>query len=556
MKRYSIFIILIFITFIGLTLRITGLTWGLSTSKYFHAASYYPDESEVLKAYQGINPRKLNFRLNTDTVQIKGTFQPYLMAVWIKLASIFNIVEIYSSFDYYKNNPNELVKLYVTGRSFSVFFGIATIILLFFIGKIFYGNNKIGLLAAFFLAITPLHIIYSHYIVTDILLTFLTTVVLILSYYIYKEASIKIYIITGLLMGLTGATKYSIFPLVIIPILAHILSKNKILDKRLLFYILFIPLGFFIGNPYSILEPQTFLASLKYSKKINITLNPSTNPLDCFGPQNNLIFYLITAPKYSFGIPLSLFFLCGIIFAFIKREKMDILILLWIIIYLLFIGIMSPWKVLRWQMPYIPLLCILSARFIMSVLKNAKKHIRFSMITAVFAVSITTLFYSLAYLKMMTEKDIRDESSEWIEQNIPEGKKIAVTDVYFWNPSIVMTLYWYTETEPFYTGIKKYKIYQTGWGDIEKLNKINSDYVILSDFEYYPILKLKDKYPHPELMPYLEKIMKSDEYKLIKKFEKKPELFGIVSAGGFLPHELRMLNPTILIYKKQTGAGR
>ena len=366
MKRYSIFILLIFITFIGLSLRITGLSWGLPTSKYFPAASYYPDESEVLKAYQGINPRKLNFRLTTDTVQIKGTFHPYLMAVWIKLASIFNIVEIYSSFDYYKNNPNELVKLYVTGRSLSVFFGIATILLIFFIGKgkIFYGNGKIGLLAAFFLAITPLHIIYSHYIVTDILLTFLTTVVLFLSYYILRETNTKIYIITGLLTGLTVATKYSIFPLVIIPILAHLLSKNKILDKRLLFYILFIPLGFFIGNPYSISEPQIFLASLKYSKQINITLDPSMNSLDCFGPQNNLFFYLTTAPNHSFGIPLSLLFLCGIIFAFIKREKIDILILTWIALFLLFISFSSPWKILRWQMPYIPLLCILSARFI------------------------------------------------------------------------------------------------------------------------------------------------------------------------------------------------
>jgi len=557
MKRYSIFILLIFITFIGLSLRITGLSWGLPTSKYFHAASYYPDESEVLKAYQGINPRKLNFRLTTDTVQIKGTFHPYLMAVWIKLASIFNIVEIYSSFDYYKNNPNELVKLYVTGRSLSVFFGIATILLIFFIGKgkIFYGNGKIGLLAAFFLAITPLHIIYSHYIVTDILLTFLTTVVLFLSYYILRETNTKIYIITGLLTGLTVATKYSIFPLVIIPILAHLLSKNKILDKRLLFYILFIPLGFFIGNPYSISEPQIFLASLKYSKQINITLDPSMNSLDCFGPQNNLFFYLTTAPKHSFGIPLSLLFLCGIIFAFIKREKIDILILTWIALFLLFISFSSPWKILRWQMPYIPLLCILSARFIMSVLKNASNYIRFSVITAVFFVSITTFFYSVSYLKMMTEKDVRDESSEWIEQNITEGKKIAVPNVYFWNPSIVMMLYWYKETESFYAGIKKYRVVRTDW-EITKLEAEKPDYVILSDFEYYPILKLNDKYPHPELMPYLEKIMRSDEYKLIKKFEKKPELFGIITASGLLPHELRLVNPTILIYKKHTGEER
>lgn len=91
--------------------------------------------------------------------------------------------------------------------------------------------------------------------------------------------------------------------------------------------------------------------------------------------------------------------------------------------------------------------------------------------------------------------------------------------------------------------------------NVEKLEKIDPEYVILSDFEYYPILRLKDKYPHEEMMPFLEKIMRSGEYTLIKKFEKKPELFGIVSVRGFLPHELRMVNPTILIYKKQAGTG-
>ncbi len=239
----------------------------------------------------------------------------------------------------------------------------------------------------------------------------------------------------------------------------------------------------------------------------------------------------------------------GVLYAFVKREKIDILILIWIVLFWLFISLSSPWQVLRWQLPYVPFLCILSARFISSVLQYPNKYLKALIIAGTFSTSFLTLFYSASYLKMMTEKDVRDESSEWIEQNIPEGKKIAVPDVYFWNPSIVMTLYWYKEAEPFYADIKKYKIIQTDWS-IEKLKKTNPDYVVLSDYEYYPILKLKDKYPHPELLPFLGEVMQGDKYILIKKFEKYPAIFGIKSIGGFYPHDWRYTCPTILIYKK------
>ncbi|MEW6556596.1 MAG: glycosyltransferase family 39 protein [Elusimicrobiota bacterium] len=519
------------------------------TSKYFHAAAYHPDESEVLKAYQGINPKKLDFRLSTVTVQTKGTFQPYLMAVWIKIASVFKLVKISSSFDYYKANPRELVKLYVTGRSLSIFFGILTVILLFFMAKIFYNDYRIGLLSAFLLAITPIHAIWSHYIGTDALLTFEVCLVFLLCFYILKNGSNKIYLFTGLLVGLTGATKYSIIPLTLIPVIAHYLSSNKFFNKKLFLYLLFVPAGFILGNPYSVLEPRCFYETLKYSSQINVTVNSVLNPLDSFGPQPMFLYYLTTAPKYSFGIPLAILFLFGFIFAFIRKEKIDIVIIVWMIIFYLFIALSSPWQSMRWQLPYIPVLCLLSAKSIFVVLENISKKLKILILLIVACISIATLFYSVAYMKMMTEKDVRDESSEWIEKNIPEGKKIAVPDVYFWNPSIVMTNYWYKETEPFYANIKKYKIFQTEW-DIKKLEKINPDYVVLADYEYYPILKLKDKYPHPELMPFLEEIMQSDRYTLIKKFEKKPKLFGIIPIGGFFPPEFRMVNPTILIYKK------
>lgn len=547
MEKKSL-ILLTLIVILGTSLSITGIRWGLMTSKYFHAAAYAPDESDVIKSIGELNPSKLDFRFKNKMATTKGTFHPYLLAAWIKTASIFKLVKLSSSFDYYKTNPNELVKLYVVGRSMSVFFGALSVILVFFLAKYFYGDYRIGLLSAFLLAICPIHSIWTHYISTDSLLVFEVCLIFLISFRILNGENTvrKPYIIAGILVGLAGATKISIAPVVLIPILAHVLSGKKLSDKTLFFYLLFIPVGFAIGNPFSIIDPKAFILAMKESVTINVI--PGSF-LDGLGTQPQLLYYLTVAPKYNLGIPLAVLSLTGFIFAIIKHKKIDIIILTWIIIFCLFISLASPWQIIHWQLPYIPFLCILSARFAVSVFLYTKKYARILAVTAFSVISLYTFFYSGAYIKMMTEKDVRDESSEWIENNIPEGKNIGVPNVYFWNPSIVMMQFWYKETEPFYKGVKKYKISQLLW-DIEILKKENPDYVILADFEYYPILKLKGKYPHPEVLPFLEKVMQSDQYTHVKKFEKRPELFGITAIGGFFPPEFRMVNPTILVYKK------
>jgi len=151
---------------------------------------------------------------------------------------------------------------------------------------------------------------------------------------------------------------------------------------------------------------------------------------------------------------------------------------------------------------------------------------------------------------MMTEQDVRDESSEWIEKDIPEDKKIAAPYVEFWSPAIITQRYWYKETDPFQKGVKKYKIVKMEY-NTKLLETEKPEYVVLTDYEYYPILGLKDKYPHKELLPFLQKIMRGEQYTIIKKFEKQPSLFGMQFVSGFFPHDWRYTCPTILIYKRR-----
>jgi len=162
----------------------------------------------------------------------------------------------------------------------------------------------------------------------------------------------------------------------LLPVIAHVLSGNKIFDKRLLIYFLFIPVGFIIGNPYSIIDPKHFIAALKLSREINLYLTRQKNPFDCFGPQSNLLFYLTSAPRYGFGIPLSCFFCVGYLCFYQKGENwhsdsfMDCNLLP-----IHFPNI--PVENTKVAVTYVPLLCILSARFIIAIIKNAKHQSAF-----------------------------------------------------------------------------------------------------------------------------------------------------------------------------------
>ena len=68
---------------------------------------------------------------------------------------------------------------FLLGRLLSAAFGTISVYLVFRLGRVAYGR-PVGLLAAFFLAVTPLHVAYSHMAVTDVTATALSLLALLL----------------------------------------------------------------------------------------------------------------------------------------------------------------------------------------------------------------------------------------------------------------------------------------------------------------------------------------------------------------------------------------
>lgn len=129
-------------------------------------------------------------------------------------------------------------------------FGIATVFLVYYVGKKFF-NLKAGLIAASLYAVSPLVIAYSRSSWNPNIMPFFSLLMLYLLFIAVKKQSQKYFLIVGLLLGITMQLHYlSTFLAVIIFFFVgsgEIMQQKKGLFKRYLLHYLEIFGGFLVG---------------------------------------------------------------------------------------------------------------------------------------------------------------------------------------------------------------------------------------------------------------------------------------------------------------------
>ncbi|MDO8726615.1 MAG: glycosyltransferase family 39 protein [Candidatus Methanoperedens sp.] len=188
-----------------------------------------------------------------------GSFVMYLLLILLSIffifAFLFGYVNNLSEFQ--QLFMNEPTVFYFSGRLLMVLFAIITIYLVYLIANRLF-NNMVGILASFLLAISPLHIIWSRAIRTDIAATMLImfSIYFLLRFLDSENKNNKFLIVSSLFAGFSIATKYTV-GIIIFPILIHCLiidSKQKYLfihEKRIKYSlaglgILLILIGIFV----------------------------------------------------------------------------------------------------------------------------------------------------------------------------------------------------------------------------------------------------------------------------------------------------------------------
>jgi 4-amino-4-deoxy-L-arabinose transferase-like glycosyltransferase len=426
-KKKEIFLVsLILLAAAGV--RFYGLDWGLP----YHFNS---DETILFRSTEILRttPSFSQVLINEGQFFI---YPPFVMHLLILLVTPIFAFHPFSPLD-----PAATTLYYIIGRSISASFGLGTVALMYILGKRAYSRG-VGFLSATFLAFSVLHVRDSHFFTTDVPFTFFLVLLFIFFLRIMGGAGNRIYAVAGFIAGLGLATKPTI--LIALPLLlyVHFASvRHKRPQTSVVAEILTIhfwsPLLLFGGvtlvtllvmNPYPLIAPREFLRmSLQTSDFVTGINQPNwvfqfTATSFCFWFTNLLWF--------GMGSALEAASLLGALWAFVRRKPADLLILIFLALYLGFIG-SGFMKFIRYALPLIPFLALLGARFLLEIVGMAKSLMtRTAVLASIATVAGTSLFITLAYLNIYRQQDVRIQASRWIYENIPRGTTVLVDNSY------------------------------------------------------------------------------------------------------------------------------
>lgn len=485
---------------IGLFFRVWGMWFGLPFL-------LNPDEPVfVEKAMRfgtgNLNPQWFGHPGNNLMYILFIEFIGYY--IFGRIFNLFDSVEVFS--DYFFTDPTVF---YLLGRSVGVLSGTLCIIAVGYLGKRLV-NERVGMISALFLSISPLCVLHSKYIRTDIVGTLFVIIAIYYGLKYFDSRRRKYFIISSVAIGMATASKY---PLAIVGviILLHTYflgmesSGNFFSNYRKenshwkLFFLscVIIVISFFAVTPFFFFDYKTAY------KNIIIESGGTHLGARSFTLLNNYWWYISEVFLKYLGLPILIGAGLGIFFSIWNIERRTLLVLAFPIVYFIFIG-SARLKWDRWIIPVIPFVCLYAAialdRFInvlnVSLWKilEIKKYflpIRFVIIISLlFAFTVHPIKESISIDKTISLPDTRQICTEWIKKHIPEGK--FAQDWYTFQPS---PRYAYSNGE---FQVEKYTIFQEfsiSNHVVEEYRIQNFTHVIISSFLYDRYIKEEERFP-------------------------------------------------------------
>jgi len=249
---------------------------------------------------------------------------------------------------------------------FIPFIGAFSVVLVYLLGKRLL-NKRAGFYSAIFFMLLPLYILYSGKILTGIFFTFFVLLTFLSFWKGYEEGNNKYKILFGFFLALSLLTRYTalwIMPIFLIYFLIRDKSLKFLKDKHLWYAIL----TFFV-----VLIPWFIYGAFTYGNFLGAFIHGAKAASYWGGIQPWYFFF-----QHSWWIfsAVGLIFVFSLVYILYKKEfiKKEIYLLLIWIIFFLGMAMIMPHKEVRFILPILPAICLLSGFFI-DKLKKYKKII-------------------------------------------------------------------------------------------------------------------------------------------------------------------------------------
>jgi hypothetical protein len=320
---------------------------------------------------------------------------------------------------------------FLAGRIVSAIAGTLSIALTYEIGRRLISRN-VGLVAAAFLAVFPLHVTCSRYLKEDALLTFVTLSCILATLVAVQSKRRWVLLIAGFLAGATAGAKYSGILLVIVPASAPWLaSRSWKPDLSWLPWsvaaVCVAPLGFLATTPYALLDQAKFLKDFAAESR-HMQLG-HTNTIDPWSQLWMYHFYRSILPGLTPVIAIAS--VVGLGFLLRRGRIEDLFVVSLALLFYLpaeFVKAKPAPQPERYILPCVPFLAIALAQLVRSLGRYVTpRHGGAALCSIVLLVAPAYRTLSLA---RDVRVDTRQQLAAWMKENIPAGSTVLMD----WKP--------------------------------------------------------------------------------------------------------------------------
>jgi YYY domain-containing protein len=434
-------IALFLILALGAYLRFTGLNWDEGTH-------LHPDERFLTLVESAIGlPNSIGEYFDTDASPLNPYNSDYTFFVY----GTFPIFLVRYAAEWVGQTGYDQVQL--VGRALSASFDLLSLLLLYLIGKRLF-SRKVGLLAALLGSLSVLMIQHAHFFVVDPIANTFVLAGILFAVQVMQRGLAKDYLLFGLALGLSVASKISTAPLAGVIALAALVRvlradpefRQEALARALTYLIgaaLVSLVVFRIFQPYAFSGPGFF----------NIRPNPNwlANMAEIRGQQAGntdapyalqwadrtpVWFTFKNMVLWGLGLPLGIAAWIGWTWAAYelvrKRDERHLIPVIWTGAFFVWQSIGFT-KAMRYQIPIYPLLALLAAWALVEAWKRARtikaawrRAAQGTALAAAVIVVAGTAFWAFAFTSIYREPFTRAAASRWIYRNIPGAVNLVL----------------------------------------------------------------------------------------------------------------------------------
>ena len=368
--------------------------------------------------------------------------------------------------------------IYLLGRILSGIFDLGTVLVVFFIGKRFFGKFWPSWLAMLLYACSVLPIQISHYFVVDNFTTFFAMLAFLAALSILKREeslyslvrpsnpwqwlklnwpNLAPYVAFGVMLGLAGASKINALAIALLLPLAIFLKDPKgflrpsspIWTRRFHFMLAAAVISFLtfrIFQPYAFQGPSFFNIGLNKEwisdlQELSVLSSGISNyPPSMQWARRSVWFPLKNLTVWGIGLPMAIFAVGGLVWMgwkIVKGEWREYaLIWFWTVFYTTFQAV--RWNpTMRYFLLVYPVLAIIAAWCLWQVFMQLDEKIWFktrrslaaaAKLAATLVLLVGTVFWALAFIQIYHQPMTRIAASEWIYDNVEGAVNLRLSD--------------------------------------------------------------------------------------------------------------------------------